>query len=268
MPFVTTSRLTHYVEQAGSGEKLLVINGTGADLRQKPNIMDSPLTAHFAVTAFDQRGLGQTDKPEGAYSMADYAEDAAALMQALGLDNAMVLGISFGGMVAQELAIRQPDRVSRLALWCTAAGGDGGASYPLHELANLDEETRLRSMMKLNDTRVDDAVIDNNPELLDMARRRTDLSAYENEPRWAAGRAAQLAARAQHDCWDRLEQITCPTWLGGGKFDRIARPQVMQALASRIPHSTLTFYEGGHLFMLQDGKVFPETIAFFEKEPA
>lgn len=268
MPFVTTSRLTHYVEKVGSGAPLLVLNGTGNDLRQKPNIMDSPLTSHFAVTAYDQRGLGQADKPEGAYSMADYAEDAAALMDALGLDETMVLGVSFGGMVAQELAIRYPDRITKLALWCTAAGGDGGASYPLHELADLDDETRLRKMIKLNDARLDDAAIDDNPELLDMARQRTDLSAYENEPRWAEGRAAQLAARAQHDCWDRLDQIACPTWLGGGKYDQIAPPDVMQALASRIPNSTFTLYEGGHLFMLQDGKVFPDTIAFFEKEPA
>lgn len=268
MPFVKTSRLTHYVEQAGSGAPLLVLNGTGADLRQKPNIMDSPLTAYFAVTAYDQRGLGQTDKPEGAYSMADYAEDAAALMAALGLENAMVLGISFGGMVAQELAIRFPQRVARMALWCTAAGGAGGGSYPLQELADLDADTRLRTLMKLNDTRVDDAFIADNPEALAMARHRTDLSAYEHEPRWAEGRAAQLTARAQHDCYARLDQITCPTWLGGGTFDNIAPPKVMQAMASRIADSTLTLYEGGHFFMLQDGKVFPDTIAFFEKETA
>ena len=267
MPFVKTSRLTHYVERGGSGTPLLVINGTGADLRQKPNIMDSPLTAHFAVTAYDQRGLGQTDKPEGPYSMADFAEDAAALMQELGLDSAMVLGISFGGMVAQELAIRFPQNVSRLALWCTAAGGAGGASYPLHALADLDEETRLHKMMKLNDARVDDAFIADNPDMVAMARQRTDLSAYQNEPRWAEGRGAQLAARAQHDCWERLDQIACPTFLGGGKFDNIAPPEVMQAMATRITDSTLNLYEGGHFFMLQDGKVFPDTIAFFKKEP-
>lgn len=268
MPFIKTTRLTHYVEQSGDGEAVLVLNGTGADLRKKPNIMDSPLTAHFAVTAHDQRGLGQTDKPEGAYTMADYADDAAALMDALGIKSAMVLGISFGGMVAQELAIIYPERVSKLALWCTAAGGEGGASYPLHELADLDEETRLIEMLKLNDARVDDAFITANPDMLDMARERNDLSAYENEPRFGEGRAAQLAARAQHDCWDRLAQITCPTWLGGGKYDNIAKPEAMQAMASRIPHSQLSFYEGGHLFMLQDAKAFPELIRFFEQETA
>ena len=110
MPFYTTDRLQIYAEQAGRGPDVLVLNGTGSDLRMKPNIMDSPLTSRFRVTAFDQRGLGQTDKPAGDYSMADYADDAAALMQALDLNSAMVLGISFGGMVAQELALRHPDR--------------------------------------------------------------------------------------------------------------------------------------------------------------
>ena len=99
--------------------------------------MDSPLTSHFCVTAYDQRGLGQSDKPEGPYSMRDYADDAAAVMDAMGIDKAMILGISFGGMVAQEFAVRHTARLSRLALWCTSPGGAGGASYPLHELEGL-----------------------------------------------------------------------------------------------------------------------------------
>jgi 3-oxoadipate enol-lactonase len=268
MAFIKTSRLTHYVEQSGDGAPLLVLNGSGADLRIKPNIIDSPLRAHFAVTVHDQRGLGQTDKPEGAYTMADYADDAAALMDVLGFDTAMVLGISFGGMVGQEMAIRHPDRITKLALWCTAPGGAGGASYPLHELADLDDETRLRTMMKLNDARVDDAFIADNPKMLDMARQRNDLSAYQHEPGWAEGRAAQLAARAQHDCWDRLDQITCPTRLGGGKYDNIAKPEAMRAMASRIPQSQLSLYEGGHLFMLQDAQAFADIIGFFEEDSA
>lgn len=264
MPFIQTSRLTHYVEQAGSGETLLVISGTGADLRQKPNIMDSPLTSAFHVTAYDQRGLGQTEKPEGAYTMADYADDAAALMDALQIETAHVLGVSFGGMVAQELALRHPSRLHRLVLCCTAPGGDGGASYPLHELAELDDEKRLHEMMKLNDARIDDAVIAANPDMLELARQRTDLSAYSHEPRWAEGRAAQLAARAGHDCWTRLRDIACPVWLAGGKFDNIAPPEIMQNMANQIRNATLTLYEGGHLFMIQDGKFFPDMMGFFK----
>ena len=266
MAFLTANNLNMYYEQLGSGPDVLVINGTGNDLRVKPNIMDSPLTAQFRVTAYDQRGLGQTDKPQTGYTMANYADDAAALMQALNIESALVLGISFGGMVAQELAIRHGAHIKKLALWCTAAGGDGGASYPLHELADLDDAARLRQMMKLNDSRVDDAFIDANPDIVAAAQARADLSAYADEPNWAHGRAQQLAARATHDCWSRLDLIACPVKLMGGQYDQIAPPAVMQAMATQIPDADLTFYEGGHLFMLQDAQVFPDLIDFFRKD--
>jgi len=268
MQFVTTNRLKFYVEQAGTGPDVLVLNGTGADLRKKPNIMDSPLTSVFNVTAYDQRGLGQTDKPATGYTMADYADDAAALMDALDIKTAMVLGTSFGGMVAQEFVLRHPQRVSRLALWCTSPGGDGGSSFPLHTLSTLDDEERLLTAVKLGDTRIDDDWLVANPEAVAAARQRTDMSAYENEPRFEEGRAGQLAARAEHDCFDRLGQIACPVMLAGGKYDAIAKPDAMRALEANIPKAQLTLYEGGHFFMLQDGKVFPDLMDFFTKENA
>ncbi len=182
--------------------------------------------------------------------MSDYADDAAAVMDAMGIDKAMILGISFGGMVAQEFAVRHTARLSRLALWCTSPGGAGGASYPLHELEGLDLEARVLTGMKLNDTRIDDEWLAANPEAVAAARQRLDMSEFEHEPRFAEGRAAQLAARAQHDCYHRLGQIACPVFLGGGQYDGNAK---------------LTLYEGGHLFMLQDGKVFPDLLAFFNE---
>ena len=109
-------------------------------------------------------GLAKSDKPEGPYSMRDYADDAAAVMDAMGIDKAMILGISFGGMVAQEFAVRHTARLSRLALWCTSPGGAGGASYPLHELEGLDLEARVLTGMKLNDTRIDDNWLAANPQ--------------------------------------------------------------------------------------------------------
>jgi 3-oxoadipate enol-lactonase len=268
MPHISLHGLSFYYEQAGQGRDVLVLNGSGSDMRVTPNIMQSPLTSHFRVTSFDPRGLGQSAKPEDGYTMAAYADDAAALLEALGLQSAMVLGISFGGMVGQELAIRHPACVSRAALFCTAAGGQGGASYPLHELADLPEYERLALSLKLNDTRIDDAYIKANPDALETARQRIDLSAYAHEPNWAHGRAGQLAARAAHDCWERLPQIDCPIWLAGGKYDGIATPQAMQNMASQIPHAKLDFYEGGHLFIVQDGKTFPDLISFFNQGTA
>jgi len=128
MPFIQSNGLNIYYEQNGAGDPCLILNGTGSDLRLKPGVMESPLSQSFRVTSFDQRGLGQTDKPNTSYSMRDYAEDAFHLMQKLDLAPCSVLGISFGGMVAQELAIRHSESVSRLALYCTSSGGGGGAS--------------------------------------------------------------------------------------------------------------------------------------------
>ncbi|MFU8815132.1 MAG: alpha/beta fold hydrolase, partial [Pseudomonadales bacterium] len=104
MAYLKVGDLAFWYELAGEGPPLLFISGTGGDLRVRPNVLDGPLPRQFQVLAYDQRGLGQSSKPAGSYSMADYAEDAAALLSALGWGPVPVVGVSFGGMVAQELA--------------------------------------------------------------------------------------------------------------------------------------------------------------------
>src|ERR1700722_16029680 len=151
------SGLTVYFEQGGVGERLLFISGTGGDLRNRPSVFDGPLGARFEILAYDQRGLGQTSVPEGPYTMADYADDAAALLAARGWDSCLVVGVSFGGMVAQELAIRSPHLVRRLVLVCTSSGGAGGASIPFDELASLTGVARAARQIEMMDDRWDDA---------------------------------------------------------------------------------------------------------------
>ena len=108
MPIAAVNGLSLYFERAGAGEPLLFISGTGGDLRTNPNQFDGPFPKAFDMISHDQRGLGRSDKPDVRYSMADYADDAAALMASQGWDSAHVVGVSFGGMVAQELALRHP----------------------------------------------------------------------------------------------------------------------------------------------------------------
>src|SRR5512146_575751 len=153
MPRAAANGIDIYYERAGSGPPLLFISGTGGDLRNKPNVFDGPLPKSFDVLAYDQRGLGQTGKPDLDYSMADYADDAAALMEAQGWADACVIGVSFGGMVAQELVLRHPGRVRRLVLACTSPGGAGGASFPFHEIEHLKGEARARHLIPISDTR-------------------------------------------------------------------------------------------------------------------
>jgi len=157
MPLAKVGSIEVYFEKAGAGPRLLYISGTGGDLRIKPNVFDGPLPKHFEVLAFDQRGMGRTSKPDHPYCMADYADDAAGLMDAVGWDQALVMGVSFGGMVAQELALRDPPKVRRLVLACTSPGGEGGSSFAFHEIGHLDREARARMLIPISDTRWDAA---------------------------------------------------------------------------------------------------------------
>ena len=168
MPIISTKELDIYFERSLPNENgpILYIGGTGGDLRNKPNQLDSPLTDSFEVISYDQRGLGQTSNPSGSYTMQQYADDAAHLMEGLNLTSIPVIGVSFGGMVAQELVKRHPDKVSKLVLMCTSSGGEGGSSYPLHELELLDEEDKLEANIRKNDLRITDAWISQNLSLI------------------------------------------------------------------------------------------------------
>ena len=263
MPFVTANGIDIYYELGGRGPRLLFISGTGGDLRNKPNVFASPLAGRFQVLSFDQRGLGQTDKPDCDYTMADYADDAAHLLESLGWSSVPVMGVSFGGMVAQELALRHPQMVTRLILACTSSGGVGGASYPLHELADLDQRARMETRLVLADVRRTDEWRAANPdrwdELLDMANKaqRDDID--------PEGAARQLRARSGHDTWDRLPTLNTPTLVVGGEHDGIAPPDNLRALQSQIPQAQLRFFAGGHLFLIQDKTAYPYIIQWLRE---
>ncbi len=268
MPFVNVRDLKMYYETRGQGPRLLAINGTGGDLRRSPNILDLPFTQRFETVSYDQRGLGQTSKPDRPYTMADYAEDAAALLDVLGWESCMVLGYSFGGMVAQELALRYPHRVERLILACTSSGGAGGSSYPLHELAGLSPEEHAIRILEISDVRLNAAWREANPERLRalVEQRLAEANQFADEPGRAMGARRQLEARAQHDTYDRLPQLTMPVFVCGGRYDGLAKPECLEALAARIPNARLEFFEGGHLFTQQDKRAAERMEAFLRGE--
>jgi 3-oxoadipate enol-lactonase len=248
-----------YYELAGTGERLLFISGTGADLRQSPRLTDGPNFTEFELLQYDQRGLGRSDVPAGPYTMADYANDAAALLDAVGWEEALVLGVSFGGMVAQELAIRHPGRVRRLVLACTSPGGAGGASYPLHELVGLEPEAALDQRLSLIDTRWDAAWREGHPETVAMLAERFTPRSSEGS---TEGPSLQLEARRHHDTAGRLGQVRCPTLVCGGRYDGIAPPANSEFLAGGIPGAELEMFDGGHMFFLQDPAALPSIRRF------
>ncbi len=263
MPLLKVRALDLYYERQGAGRSLLFISGTGGDLRDKPNVFDGPLPQSFDVVAYDQRGLGQTSTPDAAWTMADYADDAAALMEAVGWSKALVVGVSFGGMVAQELVCRHPERVEALALCCTSPGGEGGSSFPLHEIWHLEGPELARRMIGILDDRFDEAWAKRHPEAMEglvagMSARRSKADSAASD-----GQRRQLEARAQHDCWDRLQAVSCPTLICGGLYDGLALPAAQRALRDRIPHARLEMFEGGHLFLQQDARALPAIEDFF-----
>jgi 3-oxoadipate enol-lactonase len=249
----------HY-ERFGAGPSLLFVSGTGGDLRVRPGVLDTPLAARFSVLAYDQRGLGRSDKPDGPYTMANYADDAAALLDAVGWERARVIGVSFGGMVAQELALRHPDRVERLVLCCTSAGGAGGSSFPLQELAGLPEGERALRQIELGDVRRDAAWRAAHPKEIEraLALAAGARAVGAGEPRRREGELWQLEARSRHDTFDRLDRLAMPVLLCAGRHDGIAPLANMQAMARRIPGAELRVYDGGHLFLIQDRSAYPE----------
>jgi 3-oxoadipate enol-lactonase len=274
VPTAAIDDLDVHYEVEGSGPPLLFIGGTGGDLRTKPNVLDGPLVRAFTVAAFDQRGLGRTSKPDRPATMAEYGADAAGLLDHLGWPRAHVVGVSFGGMVAQELAVSRPDVVDRLVLCCTSSGGAGGASYPLHELADLPPDERRRRQLAISDTRFDEAWQDAHPEeaaklLARMAEGDAATAAKDAaDPDAATGARRQLEARQGHDTFDRLARITAPTLVAAGRYDGIAPVANSDALVARIPEARLEVFDGGHLFLLQDRSAWTAIMAFLGAPPA
>lgn len=262
--FVDVNDLQFYYELAGSGPRLLYISGTGGDLRKKPNVFDSPLAKHFEILTYDQRGLGQSSKPDVAYTMADYADDAAGIMDAVGWESALVMGVSFGGMVGQEFALRYSEKVEKLVLACTSSGGKGGASYPLHTLIGLSPAERASVMIPNSDTRLDAKWQEAHPAeyaaMIDLAVEMAKFAA--DEPNHAEGARRQLEARAGHNTYDRLPQLTMPVYVCGGKYDGVAKPENLEAITNQLPNASMELFEGGHGFLAQDSAAYQAVIEF------
>jgi 3-oxoadipate enol-lactonase len=265
MPTIEIGPLTLYYERSGSGAPLLFISGTGGDLRHRPNVFQSPLAGQFDLLAYDQRGLGQSSVPEGPWTMADYANDAASLLDDIGWDSCLVIGLSFGGMVAQEFAIRYPERARRLVLCCTSSGGGGGSSYPLHELEMLPAEERVERHIEIIDTRWNARWRERHEQqtkaMIEGFKTYLQLNASGDMER-ELGAHLQLEARRTHDTWGRLRQIACPTLVCGGRFDGIAPPANSENLVARIPKAKLALFDGGHQFLLQDPTAFTKIQEF------
>jgi 3-oxoadipate enol-lactonase len=232
-----------YVEQAGAGLPLLAVSGSGSALSDGMGPATMPFTEHFEVVGWDHRGLGLSTCADEPLTMAVFAADALALADSLGWDEFALFGVSFGGMVAQEIACTAGDRITRMVLACTSSGGAGGSSYPLHERPSEDALAGL---------------IDTRPEVSEAIRSLMGGRMAPAEP----GYTRQLEARASHDVWDRLPSVEVPTLVASGAYDGIAPPANGQAIADRIPGAQHQLFEGGHAFLWQDAAAWPAITGF------
>ncbi len=262
-----------YYEEHGSGDPLLCIMGLAADsaawMFQVPDF-----SKQYRTIIFDNRGVGRSSKPAGPYTTAQMASDAVGLLDALGIQQANVLGVSMGGMIAQELALGYPQRVKRLVLACTYAEPDGTV-----------EQQRKSSVAQLGGTIGPDGQIEVDMAKLNPMDFFQQLLPLSFNPEFIAndlpklmqmfmgslqygisleGIMAQVAAVTTHRTTDRLGQIKSPTLVIAGDNDRLVPPENSDVLAKHIPGAKLVKIAGGsHGFNFETPELFNKEILAF-----
>ena len=264
MPIFKKQSLSINYQILGEGPRVLFFNGSGGSI-EGSQLLINAFAKTCQVLAHDQRGLGETSVPNGPYTMADYAQDAAALLDHVGWQTTNIIGLSFGGMVAQEFGVTYPDRIQRLVLMCTSAGGVAGSSYPLHQLAHVPTDKRNKALRLLTDTRFTDEWLAEHPVDAEIMRFQEDRPDMQKTKLQILGERLQLEARIGHNVADRLHLISAPTLVLAGRFDGIAPLANSQAIAERIPNSTLNVYEGGHPFFAQDRQTMRDIRTFLQQ---
>jgi pimeloyl-ACP methyl ester carboxylesterase len=260
VPHIYAGDLNVYYEIHGAGtQTLTLIRGMGADLMswfaQLPEF-----SRHFRTLVFDNRGAGRTDKPDAPYSTRQMASDVKNLLDTLHIEHTALLGISLGGMVAQEFAIHYPHKLSCLILGCTSFGGPQSVPFPAQFLnavragPTFDGEVRkLQEQAMYSEETI---------------RGRRDVIAAHAEsrrmfpmPEFALTRQAE--ALLSHDAAGRVGEIQVPTLVITGREDRLIPPANSRLLAQRIPGAILEELPGGHLFSTEHPSLFNQRVIEF-----
>jgi 3-oxoadipate enol-lactonase len=264
---LATGPTLNYV-RSGAGEPLLLIQGMGGNHLSWGEPFLEALARDFDVVAYDHRGVGRSSRVTDPFSIVELADDAAALLDALGWAAAHVVGISMGGMVAQELALRHPEQIRTLTLGCTYSGGEGSA------LASSEVTTRLVAAMLSGDP---DRAIATSYEVNVSPGYRAGQSAYATFYEMATALPTpvpvimlQAQAIQAHDSLDRLGEINALTLVIHGTEDEMLPYANAVLIASRIPGARLETLEGvGHMFWWEQPERSAEAIrALVAAQPA
>jgi 3-oxoadipate enol-lactonase len=251
MPVVDAGGTRLSYERAGSGPPLLLIMGMSGTTLSWGEPFVGALRGDFETVVYDHRGVGESSPMEEPFTIAQLAEDAAGLMDALELDAAHVMGISMGGMVAQELALAHPERIETLTLGCTYCGGEGSLLTSPEVIQRLaesmtsgDRERALRTAWEVNVS----------------AAYAADAEAYAAFVERGKQRAvavpvimAQMQAIMAHDTQARLSQLTMPTQIAHGTDDLMLPVGNAHLMVEQMPDAGLEIFEGvGHLFFWEE----------------
>ena len=255
MPKALINGINLYYEIHGKGQPLVLIQGfTGGAWAWGFQV--PAFKKKFRVVVFDNRGVGRTGPSTGQHTMKTMADDVIGLMDHLRMESANILGLSMGGMIAQEVAISYPQRVSRLVLGSTFATRDlpssGSERRPATDIRDMDYDTLMTHMI---------------------------LSAYDSPfYRWlfvflmrlqkktvdSQGVFDQARALSSHSTLDRLHMIKSPTLVITGAADRLVSPMQSDILAAGIPGAKLVRVEGGsHAFFMEMPRRFNREVLDF-----
>jgi 3-oxoadipate enol-lactonase len=241
---VAATGIDLYYEEHGDGPPLLLIFGFTGDghgwAQQLP-----AFAPHFRTVIYDNRGVGRSSAPEGAYTIAEMADDAIGLLDAIGIDRAHIVGYSMGGQIAQEIAIRRPDRVDRLVLASTWARGDALFNSVIDVWGEIYRQgVDLETCAKFGFTWLLTGKFLDAPGAL---AQMLALATTHPFPPSSQGVWGQSRAIIGSDTRDRLDQIEAPALILVGRQDILTPVTFSEELARGIPDATLRVLErGGH----------------------
>jgi len=246
MPSVDAGGTELYYERAGEGEPMLLIQGMSGTHLAWGRPFLSELESSFDCIVFDNRGMGRSGKAELPFGVVEMAGDAVALLDALGIEAAHVVGISMGGAIAQELAISHARRIRTLTLGATFCGGPEASLMAPEDLQMLgaahasgEREKVFRAMWEINASpahRADDS---------NFAAFR-EMGGALPAPRPVV--MQQMRACAEHDTSSRLDRIDVPTLVIHGTADRLIRFANGELVARLIPARLEPLEDVGHIF--------------------
>jgi 3-oxoadipate enol-lactonase len=255
--FLENQGIRIYWDEQGQGAPVLLIMGLGYTSSLWHRIRPV-LAQRFRTIAFDNRGAGLSAVPPGPYSIATMATDAAAVLDAAGITQAHVLGVSMGGMIAQEFALRYPERTRSLILGCTSAGGPSAVHADrkvvdvLFARGMTWERARQAALAYIYDVATSPEKIEE-----DVRLRQGCLPTPE-------GYMAQLQGILAWEGYSGLPQITTPTLVIHGKSDALIPPENGRLIAERIPGAKLVLIDdASHLFLTDQTELAQKLILHF-----